>query len=266
VSVEEHTTQLAGSPVFYRRSAGDGEPVLYLHGIPTSSEDWLSFLERTGGIAPDLPGFGRSGKGGHLDYSLDGYTRFIERLLEALGVERVKLVGHDWGAAPGVQFTHRHPDRVSRLVVCNGLPLQAGFRWPRFVRWLRAPGLGELIMGSVPRRTLDRTLRQGGPWPEERLGQIWEQFDQGTQRAILRAYRAAGEERLSALGDALTELDLPALVLWGQRDPWFGADVGRSYAERLPRAELVPIASGGHWPWLEDETVPDRVAQFLAGP
>ncbi len=260
MSVDEHTIELAGSPVFYLRASGAGDPVLYLHGIPTSSADWKPFLERTGGIAPDLIGFGRSGKGGHLAYSAEGYARFVEQLLEALGVERVNLVGHDWGAALGLLFAHRHPDRVQRLVVVNGLPLSPDFEWPRFVRWLRARGLGEMIMGSVPRGVFERILRQGGPWSDERLGAIWEQFDHGTQRAILRLYRGLESSPLSALG----ELDLPALVLWGQRDPWFGAEVGRSYIERLPRAVLEPIADAGHWPWLEDETVPDRVGRFLA--
>ena len=58
---------------------------MYLHGVPTSSDDWTALLERTGGIAPDLLGFGRSGKGGHLDYSLGGLTAFCEAFLEAIG-------------------------------------------------------------------------------------------------------------------------------------------------------------------------------------
>ena len=61
------------------RSAGDPtlRQPLYLHGIPTSSDDFVPFLERTGGVAPDLIGFGRSGKGGHLDYSIDGHADFV---------------------------------------------------------------------------------------------------------------------------------------------------------------------------------------------
>ncbi len=58
--MDEHTIDVGGTPVFYRRRAG--ADVLYLHSVPTSSDDWKDLLARTGGIAPDLPGFGRSGK------------------------------------------------------------------------------------------------------------------------------------------------------------------------------------------------------------
>src|SRR4051812_532918 len=86
-------------PVFVR-SAGDAEvPVLWLHGVPTSSDDWLPFLEEAGGIAPDLPGFGRSSKRGDGPFTLDGLARFPGPLLDALGIERVRLVVHDWGGA-----------------------------------------------------------------------------------------------------------------------------------------------------------------------
>ena len=100
VDVGEHTGEIDGQPVFWRSapSRPDRAPVLYVHGVPTSSDDWLPFLERTGGLAPDLLGFGRSGKGGQNDYSLEGIAHFIERYLdEVVEVERVRLVVHDWG-------------------------------------------------------------------------------------------------------------------------------------------------------------------------
>ncbi len=265
MSVDEQTIELAGSPVFYRRAPGPSDPALYLHGIPTSSDDWVPFLERTGGIAPDLSGFGRSGKGGHLDYSIEGHTRFVHDLLDELGVERVKLVANDWGAVPGLVFAQRYPARIDRIVICNGIPLFEGFSWPRPVRLCRRPGLGELLMGATTRAMLRRILEQGGPWPESRIESIWEQFDQGTQRAILRLYRDADERRLTEAGAGLGTLHVPALVLWGQRDPWLAPELGRSYATRLGSATLEPIDEAGHWPWLDDPAVVDRVADFLGG-
>src|SRR6185312_13719044 len=117
LSVDEHTIELAGSPAFYRTAPAPGAPALYVHGVPTSSDDWISFLERSGGIAPDLIGFGRSAKGGNLDYSIEGLTDFLERLLEHLQIDRVKLVVHDWGAAVGLAFAQRNPARIERIVV-----------------------------------------------------------------------------------------------------------------------------------------------------
>ncbi len=265
--VEEHTIELAGSPVFLRRAPAPGPPPLYLHGIPTSSTDWMGLLARSGGLAPDLIGFGRSGKGGQLDLTLEGHADFLEALLSTLGVERVQLVMHDWGAAGGLIFAQRHPHRVERLVLINALPLMGDFRWPALARIWRRRVIGELAMGMVTKRVLGRTLRRGAvrpdAWEGERLEEAWNQFDQGTQRAILRLHRDAGERRLVQAGGGLESLSMPALVVWGERDPWLPATLGEAYARRLAGAELVKLPQAGHWPWLDGPEAGERVARFL---
>lgn len=265
--VDEHTIEVAEAPLFYRSAGSGAAPVLYLHGSPTSSDDWPEFLERTGGLAPDLIGFGRSAKGGNLDYTLDGLADFVERFLAALGVHEVSLVAHDWGAAAGLVFAQRHPGRVNRIVLINALPLLDGFRWHRLARAWRRPVLGELVHGITNRRLLARELRRGTVTPEgwsaARITAVWEQFDQGTQRAILRLHRATSEPALAAAGARLPELDVPALVLWGEHDPWLRAELADAYGKRLPRATVERLPAAGHWPWLDDPAVPDRVAAFL---
>ena len=261
--VDEHTFTTARGPVYYRSAPAAGVPPLYLHGIPTSSDDWMPFLERTGGIAPDLIGFGRSSKGGHLDYSLDGLASFVEDLLDELGVRRVSLVAHQWGAAAGVVLAARRPARVERLVLLNPLPLINGFRWPGVARWWRRPVIGELLMGATTRRMLDRVLRRGTSerdvWSPQRLAAVWEQFDQGTQRAILRLHRSTAE---SALEDALSGLETAAVVLWGDRDPWLATEDALALAARLPGATLEHL-DAGHWPWLDRPEAIDRVCALL---
>jgi pimeloyl-ACP methyl ester carboxylesterase len=268
VRVDEHTIEVAGAPIFYRTAPATGTPVLYLHSAPTSSDDWLAALERTGGIAPDLIGFGRSAKGGNLDYTLAGYESFLSSLLETVGVEQVQLVAHGWGAAIALGFCRSHPERVQRLVLCDAVPLLEGFRWPRFVRVLRTPGLGELIMGSISKRLLARFLRRGSveadAWPEPRIDAVWEQFDQGTQRAILRLQRSLDERGLAAAGDGLEGLAVPTLIVWGELDPWLDPAFARAYAERLPAAELQLIAGAGHWPWFDRPEVIETIAAFVA--
>ena len=86
------------------------EPVLYVHGVPDSAELWTPFLERTGGIAVDLPGFGRSGKSAAWPYSLEGYAAFLPAFLDHLGLDRVSVVAHDWG---GVALTLGAADRAA---------------------------------------------------------------------------------------------------------------------------------------------------------
>jgi pimeloyl-ACP methyl ester carboxylesterase len=269
VRVDEHTIQMAGSPVFYRTAPALDVPPLYLHGVPTSSDDWVELLAVTGGIAPDLPGFGRTGKAGHLDYTLEGHARFVEELLATLEITQVELVLHDWGAAPGLVFAQRHPERVKRIVLVNAVGLVEGFRWHRLARLWRLPVAGELAMGTVNSWLLGRALRQASSrpesWPPERVQAIWRQFDQGTQRAIIRLHRSADESALAAAGAGLSGLNLPALVLWGERDPWLPASIGEAYARALPGAQLVLLPDAGHWPWLDQPAAGERIAEFLTG-
>jgi pimeloyl-ACP methyl ester carboxylesterase len=263
VDVAEHTIELDGQPVFWRQAAGEEAPVLYVHGVPTSSDDWTELLARTGGIAPDLPGFGRSGKGGHLDYSIAGYSAFLDRFLAEIGVERVRLVVHDWGAV-ALDWAQRHPERIERLVVCNAVPLLPGYRWHPVARAWRMPLVGELTMGATTRWALRRVLGHGfsGPVPEAWLDGFWPHFDQGTQRAILRLYRSAPASVLAAAGEHLGAIEAPALVLWGRGDPYIPTSFGEAYAAALPNARFEAV-DASHWPWLERPEVADCIASFL---
>ena len=156
-------------------------------------------LARTGGLAPDLPGFGRSGKPGSLRYTIDEYDRFIERFLAETGIERVRMLVHDWGAV-GLAFAQRHPERIERLAIVNAVPFLPGYRWHRTARIWRTPVLGELAMGTTGRFTARLASREAnvtpGPLPEAWLDSVLAHFDQGTQRAILRLYRSSPSQVL----------------------------------------------------------------------
>jgi pimeloyl-ACP methyl ester carboxylesterase len=273
-TVSDHTGDLDshgahdGLPIFWRSApTPDGAvPPLYLHGVPTNSDDWLPFLERTGGLAPDLPGFGRSGKPGSLRYTIDEYADFLERYLDHVEVERVSLVVHDWGAV-GLAFAQRHPERVERLVIVDAITFLPGYRWHRTARLWRTPVIGELAMGATTRPLLRLTSRESnatpGPMPDVWLDTVLDHFDQGTQRAILRLYRSSPPDVLAAAGSQLGRLTMPALVVWGARDPYIPVRFGRAYAEALPNAELLELPDAGHWPWLDRPDTIDRVAGFL---
>lgn len=267
MEVTEHTGELAGQPVFWRAAASGaagGAPVLYVHGVPTSSDDWLPFLQRTGGLAPDLPGFGRSGKGGQNDYSLHGIAAFVERFLELTGTERVKLVVHDWGAA-ALAWAIANPERVERLVVIDAVPLLPGYRWHWIARAWRLPLVGEMAMGLTFKATMRAVLRPAfaGPVPRELVTAAWRHFDQGTQRAILRLYRSAPEPELARAGRDLGRIGAPALVVWGAHDPYIPSRFGEQYAAGLGDARVEHVKDAGHWPWLDRAELIDRIADFL---
>jgi pimeloyl-ACP methyl ester carboxylesterase len=267
-SVSDRTATIDATPVFWREApVADGAPTpLYVHGVPTNSDDWLQFLARTGGLAPDLPGFGRSGKAGNLDYTIDGYADFLERYLDRVSVDRVSLLVHDWGSV-ALAFAQRHPERVARLVVINAVPFLPGYRWHRTARIWRTPLLGELAMGATTRAVMRFSTREARPgrrpMPDAWLDTVFDHFDQGTQRAILRLYRSSPSDVLAAAGARLRTLTMPALVVWGQADPYIPARFARAFADALPDAELLELADAGHWPWFDRPDTIDRVAGFL---
>jgi pimeloyl-ACP methyl ester carboxylesterase len=293
-SVTDNTAEIGGLPVFWRSAPSEGSaaPALYLHGVPTNSDDWVTprarqrtrrrwrrnrnrvdppthatgFLERTGGLAPDLPGFGRSGKPGYLRYTIDEYATFVERFLDALEVERVRMLVHDWGAV-GLAFAQAHPERIERIVVTNAVTFLPGYRWHRTARAWRTPVLGELVMGATTRPLLKLTSRESnvtpGPLPDAWLDTVLDHFDQGTQRAILRLYRSSPSEVLAKAGERLSSLDMPSLVVWGMRDPYIPARFAAEYAKALPNSELLELPDAGHWWWFDRPDAIDRVAGFL---
>jgi pimeloyl-ACP methyl ester carboxylesterase len=254
--IERHETELDGLPVVWRTAPGDGAPVLWLHGVPDSSEMWAPFLELAGGIAPDLPGFGRSAKRGDLDYSIAGYAGWLERFCAMLGLDRIRLVMHDWGVV-GLALAQRAPERVERLVAIDAVPLLPGYRWHPIARAWRMPVVGEIAMGLAVRPVARRLL------PDGRADAVLEHFDPGTQRAILRLYRASPPAVLAAAGSALGTVGAPALVLHGERDRYVPARFAVGLAAALGDGVVEHVAGAGHWPWLDAPEVVERVALFL---
>ncbi|MEK6277982.1 MAG: alpha/beta hydrolase [Actinomycetota bacterium] len=266
--IEELTIDVGGVRTFCRRVPGEGPPTVFVHGNPTHSEDWLPFLSRIEGpaVAPDLPGWGRSERPRSFDYSMNGLAGFLERFLERLGIEEHTLAVHDWGVV-GLIAARRHPQRVARLAAINVVPLMEGYRWHWAARIWRTRGAGELFNLAATRSGLALGLRQARadrkPMPREFVDMIWSGYRRGTGRPVLELYRSADPRLLAEAGAGLEALDCPALVVWGERDPFLPAAFGRRYAERLPDAEYVGIADAGHWPWLERPEAIDRILTFL---
>ncbi|HSS03885.1 MAG TPA: alpha/beta hydrolase [Solirubrobacterales bacterium] len=270
-TIEEGELVLDGVRVFYRRVPGEGTPVVYCHGNPSHGEDWVPFMERGGpSIAIDMPGWGRSDRPdpARFDYSMYGLSAFLERCLDELGVGQRKLVVHDWGslALIGAQ---RRPQLVEKLVIVNVIPLLPGYRWHWVAQiWRRRP-FGEIANATTTRASMALTMRQAradhSPMPPEFVDMVWRHWDKGTSDAILALYRHADPDRLAAAGADLHELSCPTLILWGDGDIYLPPRFAHAHAEALPdaQAEVEIVNGAGHWPWIDDPAVIDRVVGFV---
>ena len=266
--MQRHEAQIGGTSAVWLEDE-PRTPILYVHGVPNAGAMWEPFLQRTGGVAPDLPGFGESGKSAAFSYSIEGYGDWLEAFVDHLGLERFSLVMHDWGAV-GLELAQRRPEAIERLVLIDLVPFLPGYRWHRTARIWRTRPLGELFMGSGTKWATKRWLRMEKALLPEHVGPfvdaMWEHFDHGTQRAILKLYRSAPPDVLAAAGDRLGELTAPSLVVWGEDDHFLPNRFAHDYAAALggeTRVEVVPGAI--HWVWLERPEVVGTVEGFLSG-
>jgi pimeloyl-ACP methyl ester carboxylesterase len=268
--MRERRATVAGTEVlWHEHEPRTPTPTLYVHGVPNNGALWLPFLERTGGIAPDLPGFGRSGKSAGFDHSITGYGDFLEAFLDQLGVERFQLIMHDWGSV-GLELAQRRPGAVKRLVLVDVVPFVPGYRWHPSARIWRTPLAGELFMGASNKFMAKLMLRRLRALPPDAIDAevdaVFAEFDHGTQRAILRLYRSAPSEVLARAGDRLGDVEAPSLVVWGARDPFLPPRFAHALANALGGPAEVDLVEGaGHWPWIDKPAVVERITGFLGG-
>jgi haloalkane dehalogenase len=134
---------------------GAGDPVVFLHGNPTSSYLWRNVIlhvqPASRCLAPDLIGMGDSGKAPGGSYRFADHARYLDAWFEALALDRVTLVVHDWGSALGFHWARRHPERVRGLVYMEALVRPVTWdEWPEVARKvfqaMRSPGGEEMVL------------------------------------------------------------------------------------------------------------------------
>ncbi|MFD5318758.1 haloalkane dehalogenase [Streptomyces sp. NPDC127098] len=245
---------------------GTGTPIVFLHGNPGSSHLWRHVLPAVGPgrlLAPDLIGMGRSGKP-DLDYTFADHARYLDAWFDALGLDRVILVGHDWGGALAFDWAARHPDRVRgiafletivRPMAWEELTEQARARAEK----IRTPGVGEELF--LKQDLFIRQAFTGGvltPVQETDLAEYLAPFPTPDSRRPVLAWA-----RQLPLGGEPAELvariekydawlaasaDVPKLLLTFEGSPTLliREEVAAWCAENIAALETVHCGASGH--------------------
>jgi haloalkane dehalogenase len=250
-----------------------GPPVVCVHGFPESSRMWAPLIEALAaagrrGLAPDLYALGDS-----VDFGPATFENSLQRFgewIDALGLERIALVVHDWGGFVGLAWACSNPDRIDALVISN-TGFFADGKWHGMAKALRSEQ-GEEIIGALDRDGFTALMNANGEvFDPTELDAYWAPFaddsDGRGKRATLEFYRSMDMEKLSPWQGKLAELGAPALLLWGAGDRFAPLAGAKRFEGEIPGARLVAIQGAGHFVFDEErERCVAEAVGFLTAP
>ncbi|HUG15322.1 MAG TPA: alpha/beta fold hydrolase [Thermomicrobiales bacterium] len=246
VTVGEHRT--------FVLDEGAGEPVVFLHGIPTQGFLWRDVAavvaRDSRSLAPDLLGFGFADRPEGADYGPPAQARFIKQVLDELGIDRFALVAHDFGALVASDFICRNPGLVTKLVLTNTSMWREDWDGGRLTPFglLRMRGVGETAFRLARPFMLAQAFRlytsDRARLTDETMQVYWHPFQDGYARVLLSLAREdpVSEDDFCRWRDTLAAFRGPSLVVWGGQDPTFRTNRGHAIANLLP---------GGHFELFE---------------
>lgn len=249
--------------------AGEGDPVFLLHGSGpgvTAYANWRLLLPRLSPhyrvIAPDMVGFGYTDRPSDFPYSLDGWTRHLCGLMDAVGVSKAHFIGNSFGGALALALAARHPERVDRLILMGAAGLEFELTPGLDAVWGYRPSVGamrslmelfafdqSLVSDEIVRSRYEASIRPGYQECYERL------FPSPRQQHI---------GRLATPEAALERLPHRTLLIHGREDRIVPLGSSLRMAALIPNADLHVFSHCGHWTQVERHLAfGDLVMQFL---
>jgi pimeloyl-ACP methyl ester carboxylesterase len=258
---------------------GMGDPVVFLHGIPTQAYLWRDVahivVRQRRVIAPDLLGFGFADKPSGADLSPAAQARFVTGILEQLEIDRFALVAHDYGALVAAELLlNADAQRISRLVLLNTSFWREDWSGSNLspLALLKLQGVGELALRVARPFMLTQAFRLYVE-DDERLSPdtmavYWHPFQHGFDRTLLALARERHmtEDDFCRWRDAIDAYPNPALVVWGERDPTFGPAIGRRLAGIFTQGHYEGFQHSNHFvPEDRPEALGRLIGVFLGG-
>jgi len=269
----------AGEATIHTRVAGDGPPLLLLHGYPQTGAMWHAvapaLAEDRTVVVPDLRGYGASSKPqtteDHEPYSKRAMARDMVAVMAALGFERFDLAGHDRGARVSYSLALDHPDSLRRLVLLDIIPTSEMYARTTMRRalgawhWYFLPqpyDLPERLLAADP-EGFYFTGREGLFDPEALAEYQAALRDPAVIHAICEDYRAGAtyDRELDEADKGIRRISSPVLVLWGAQGPLGGLEPLQVWAEWAGDVRGGPVPCGHHIP----EEAPEETLAALRG-
>ncbi|MEM8959947.1 MAG: alpha/beta fold hydrolase [Acidobacteriota bacterium] len=250
--------------------AGQGDPILLLHGWPTSSFLWRRVMPPIAVghrvIALDLPGFGRSDKPLDVSYSFRFFDRILSGFIDALELDTVSLAIHDLGGPIGLYWSSQHTERLDKLIVLNTLIYpQVSWAVALFLASIKLPGVRSVMSSPWGLRLALRIgVAKASHLADDAIEGIQAPFQTSADRAaLLAAGSNLSPKGLAEIERWLPSLQVPVRGIYGVRDRILPdiAKTMRRLKTDVPHAEITSLADCGHF--LQEER-PEEIGQMIA--
>ncbi len=253
----------AGGLLMRWEEAGEGPPVVFVHGIPTCPALWrhvIPRIRRGHCRAWEMVGYGGSIPAGReRDISIARQAEYLAAWMRELGIRKAVLVGHDLGGGVAQILAVNHPELVAGLVLMNAICYDS---WPiPSVKMMRAAGGLVTRLPDPAFRQVIRTFLARGhettAQAKEAFSEHWPHYEAADgAAAFVRQVRALDVSDTLAVADRIRELKVPARIVWGAADQFQKIKYGERLSRDL-RAPLDRIEGGKHF---VPEDHPERVA------
>jgi haloalkane dehalogenase len=268
----------AGEIRSFVREDGDGDPVVLIHGVPSSSFLYRKVIDELAarglrGVAFDLPGLGLADRPPDFDYTWTGLGRFARNAVDALGLDRFHLVVHDIGGPVGFELAAAAPERIRSLTVLNTLVEVDGFERPWSMEPFARRGVGEAYLATMTKPAfwvlfnLQGVANRHAVTREEVYAYVdLLKRDDGGRAflKIMRGFERTREKQELYVG-ALREVPYLVQIVWGAKDPALPLETHGEAARRAAGLDEIHALPAKHF--LQEDQAPavaERVAELAS--
>lgn len=260
----------------YCETYGSGDPILFIHGLGASLYTWRhmvpAFQNNYQVILIDLKGFGKSPKPKDNSYSILDERDLLYQFIKEKNLQKLTLVGNSYGGGVSLllalKLIEKEPGLLTKLVLLDaaGYPKPIPF----YVKILRNPLLGWLVLHLAPNTTMARTVLKISYYNDELITKPQvEAYAQplgtkGAKRALQKVAQQAIPKNIEELIAKYKDINVPTLIIWGVKDKVIPLASGEKLDAAIPCSKLITLPITGHVPQEEspDATIP-LIADFL---